>query len=65
MLDVHVNKEIYQPKQQRYLGSLKRYDLKKNKDYVQYFKEWNAQKIEDLILLLKTEKKELRNYQNK
>jgi hypothetical protein len=42
MLDVHVNKEIYQPKQYRYLGGLKRYDLKKNKDYVQYFKAWNA-----------------------
>ncbi len=28
ILDVHVNKEIYQPKQYRYLGGLKRYDVK-------------------------------------
>jgi hypothetical protein len=42
ILDVHVNKEIYQPKQHKYLGGLKRYDEKKNKDYVQYFKAWNA-----------------------
>ena len=42
ILDVHVNREIYQPKQYRYLGGLNRYDVKKNKDYVQYFKAWNA-----------------------
>jgi len=42
ILDVHVNKEIYQPKQYRYLGGLQRYDIKKNKDYIQYFKAWNA-----------------------
>jgi len=42
ILDVHVNKEIYQPKQYRYLGGLKRYDVKKNKGYIQYFKAWNA-----------------------
>ena len=30
ILDVHVNKEIYQPKQYRYLGGISRYDIKKN-----------------------------------
>ena len=29
ILDVHVNKEIYQPKQYRYLGGISRYDIKK------------------------------------
>ena len=29
VLDVHVNKEIYQPKQYRYLGGIKKFDLKK------------------------------------
>ena len=29
MLDVHVNKEIYQPKQYRYLGGITRFDKKK------------------------------------
>ena len=29
ILDVHVNREIYQPKQYRYLGGIKRFDLKK------------------------------------
>jgi hypothetical protein len=42
ILDVHVNKEIYQPKQYRYLGGLQRYNVKKNKDHIQYFKAWNA-----------------------
>mgnify|MGYP000932115616 CR=1 FL=1 len=42
ILDVHVNKEIYQPKQYRYLGGIKRFDLKKSKDSIQYFKAWNA-----------------------
>jgi hypothetical protein len=42
ILDVHVNKEIYQPKQYRYLGGEIRIDRKKNQDYIQYFKAWNA-----------------------
>ena len=42
ILDVHVNKEIYQPKQYRYLGGIRRYNLNKNQDYIQYFKAWNA-----------------------
>ena len=42
LLDVHVNKEIYQPKQYRYLGGLKRFDKNKVKNYIQYFKAWNA-----------------------
>ena len=42
IIDVHVNKEIYQPKQYRYLGALSRFDKKKNKNYTQYFKAWNA-----------------------
>ena len=42
ILDVHVNREIYQPKQYRYLGGIKRFDLKKSKDSIQYFKAWNA-----------------------
>ncbi len=47
ILDVHVNKEIYQPKQYRYLGGIKRTKYYKNdykpyKDYIQYFKAWNA-----------------------
>jgi hypothetical protein len=42
ILDVHVYKEIYQPKQYRYLGGLNRYDFKKNKDYVRCFKAWNT-----------------------
>ena len=42
ILDVHVNKEIYQPKQYRYLGGLNRYDVKKDKEYIQYYKAWNA-----------------------
>jgi hypothetical protein len=42
ILDVHVNKEIYQPKQYRYLGGLKRFDKNNVKDYIQYFKAWNA-----------------------
>ncbi len=39
---MHVNKEIYQPKQYRYLEGINRYDRKKDKDYIQYFKAWNA-----------------------
>ncbi len=31
ILDVHVNKTIYQPKRYRYLGGLKRHDFKKIK----------------------------------
>ena len=42
ILDVHVNKEIYQPKQYRYLGGIARFDTKKFKDYIQYYKAWNA-----------------------
>ena len=42
MLDVHVNKEIYQPKQYRYLGGITRFNTLLNKDYIQYFKAWNA-----------------------
>ena len=42
VLDVHVNKEIYQPKQYRFLGGVTRYDKLKNKDYIKYFKAWNA-----------------------
>ena len=42
ILDVHVNKEIYQPKQYRYLGAKKSYDEKKHKSYIKYFKAWNA-----------------------
>ena len=45
ILDVHVNKEIYQPKQYRYLGGIHRTKYyKKNgyNDYIQYFKAWNA-----------------------
>ena len=42
ILDVHVNKEIYQPKQYRYLGGLTRFNEKKNEEYIQYFKAWNA-----------------------
>jgi hypothetical protein len=30
ILDVHVNKEIYQPKQYRFLGGIRRFDTKKN-----------------------------------
>ena len=40
--DVHVNKEIYQSKQYRYLGGIQRYNVKKNKDYIQYYRAWNA-----------------------
>jgi hypothetical protein len=42
ILDVHVNKDIYQPKQYRYLGGITRFDKKKNQHYIQYFKAWNA-----------------------
>ena len=42
ILDVHVNKEIYQPKQYRFLGGIRRYDTKKSKEYVEYYKAWNA-----------------------
>ena len=42
ILDVHVNKEIYQPKQYRYLGAKKSYDAMKHKSYIKYFKAWNA-----------------------
>jgi hypothetical protein len=42
ILDVHVNKEIYQPKQYRYLGAKKSYDVKNHKSYIEYFKAWNA-----------------------
>ena len=38
ILDVHVNKEIYQPKQYRYLGAKISYDGKKHKSYIKYFK---------------------------
>ena len=41
ILDVHVNKEIYQPKQYRYEGGLRR-ETKKSVEYIQYFKAWNA-----------------------
>ena len=40
ILDVHVNKEIYQPKQYRYLGG--RRSLNKKEGYIKYFKAWNA-----------------------
>ena len=43
ILDVHVNKEIYQPKQYRYLGGIRRYNInKKHYNYIEYFKAWNA-----------------------
>ena len=48
ILDVHVNKEIYQPKQYRYEGGIRRTKwFEKNgdldyKEYIQYFKAWNA-----------------------
>jgi hypothetical protein len=50
ILDVHVNKGIYQPKQYRYLGGIKRTKYYKNKDdrytdhkdYIQYLKAWSA-----------------------
>jgi hypothetical protein len=42
ILDVHVNREIYQPKQYRYLGGVIRIDRKKKQEYIQYFKAWNA-----------------------
>ena len=42
ILEVHVNREIYQPKQYRYLGGIQRIDVKKSKDYIQYYKAWNA-----------------------
>jgi hypothetical protein len=50
ILDVHVNKEIYQPKQYRYLGGVIRTKYSKPndngvrnfKEYIQYFKAWNA-----------------------
>ena len=42
ILDVHVNKEIYQPKQYRYLGGIIRYDEKTHNEYIKYFKAWNA-----------------------
>ena len=42
ILDVHVNKEIYQPKQYRYLGAVHKYDIEKSKNYIKYFKAWNA-----------------------
>ena len=42
MLDVHVNKEIYQPKQYRYLGGEIRFDILKKEGYIKYFKAWNA-----------------------
>ena len=50
ILDVHVNREIYQPKQYRYLGGINRTKYIKGKDgrivdykdYIQYFKAWNA-----------------------
>ncbi len=35
-------KEIYQPKQYRFLGGIKRYDMSGNKNYIKYFKAWNA-----------------------
>ena len=40
ILDVHVNKEIYQPKQYRYLGGIKitKYDKNDYKDYIQFLK---------------------------
>jgi hypothetical protein len=41
ILDVHVNREIYQPKQYRYLGGVIRIDRKKKQEYIQYFKAWN------------------------
>jgi hypothetical protein len=42
ILDVHVNREIYQPKQYRYLGAENYYDKKKDESYIKYFKAWNA-----------------------
>ena len=44
ILDVHVNREIYQPKQYRYLGGIHRTKYYKNdyKELIQYFKAWNA-----------------------
>ena len=38
ILDVHVNREIYQPKQYRYLGGVIRIDRKKKQEYIQYLK---------------------------
>ena len=42
ILDVHVNKEIYQPKQYRYLGGIIRYSDKTHNEYIKYFKAWNS-----------------------
>ncbi len=46
VLDVHVNEEICQPKQYRYLGGVTRFNNSnnnlKNKYYIKYFKAWNA-----------------------
>ena len=42
ILDVHVNKEVYEPKQYRYLGGIIRYSEKTHNEYIKYFKAWNA-----------------------
>jgi hypothetical protein len=46
ILDVHVNKEVYQPKQYRYLGAAKKgsyYIVGGSSGYnIKYFKAWNA-----------------------
>ena len=46
ILDVHVNKEVYQPKQYRYLGAIKNgsyYNIGGSSgSYIKYFKAWNA-----------------------
>ena len=46
ILDVHVNKEVYQPKQYRYLGAVRTgsyYNVGGSSGYnIKYFKAWNA-----------------------
>ena len=42
ILDVHVNREIYQPQQYRYLGAERNYNVKKDENYIKYYKAWNA-----------------------
>ncbi len=45
ILDVHVNKEIYQPKQYRYLGGISRYDVKKIKIIYNFIKHGTRRTI--------------------
>ena len=40
ILDVHVNKEIYQPKQYRYLGAVRRQNEKSHNKYIKKYFSW-------------------------